>query len=443
MMTNGFDYAYAVSIAKINQALQSNLSGVDMPVAYRTTDPLAGTITLNGKLAPWQIVTGGQNTLLNLSVPFAEGVLSLEGGAITGSYDLSGVSVITQVSLGWLGPGSQQQAQGGGSATQLVFDPTDTSGDNNPGYVAAINILDPDGNLDTTAKGLIKAYMAAALVDNKSNLQYIFANINPRPENLASWLQPTKWLYYYMQAGAVDAMCFLCMMSDEAFPQPTFDSTALTAGSDCVLLVSQPQFFNHVVLPGVRAAFSGGSFGVGCSNEVCTVSNNGDFNVGSVAASSLRVTTSDQGNGLKIVASGGGPLKFLFGLADLPGASYSWGVTSQNPLKFAGGQIDFQNDPNPTITQDHEIKWYDWVLLAVTGITNVAGLVAAIYDAVKNFHDQAQNVGVGTINKNVQAATGGAVINLQNIVDWKLGREQLSVTEAGLSGALYARGNFS
>jgi hypothetical protein len=443
MKTYGFDYAYAITIAKINEALNANLSGVDIEIAYKTVDADSGsTITLNAKLAPWRITSGGQNSLLNVEIPFAQGVLELEGGAITGSYDLSDVSVVTQISLGWLGPGTPLQAQGDAGATQLVFDPTETGGASDPGYVAALVVHDPDGNLDSIATALLKAYVAAALVDNKAKLQYVFASINPVPDNLASWLRPTTWVYHYAETTTASALCFLCMMSDAASPQPAFDITALTPGSDCALLIAQPQFFRHVVLPGVQAAFPGGQFTLSSTDEVSTITNTSGFNVGSVSASSLRLTVSDQGDGLKVTASGGGPLKFLFGLANLPGASYSWSIASTNPLSFANGQLSFAHDPSPAITQDHEIQWYDWALLVVVGITDTAGLVSAIYDSIDNFHDEVQNAGIGTVNANVQAATGGATINLQNVVDWKLGNEQLALTEVQLSGALYARGKF-
>ena len=444
MKTYEFDYACAVLVSTINRTLTDNLSKLDITIDYTTVDQDSGsTITLKAKLDPWQIVTGGQNRLINVSIPFDEGFLAIEGGAITGSYDLSGVSVIVQISMGWMGAGDEQQAQGSGNNTKLTFNPTQTSINNNPGYVAPINVLDPDKQLDTISTGLLRSYIPAALVANKDKLEYIFANVNPKPANLGSWLQPAKWQYFYTAAGNVDALCFLCMMSDAPFPQSAFDSSVLRADTECILMVSQQQFFTNVVLPGIKTAYPGGTFTMSTQNELSTITNSGDFSIGSVTASSLTVTASDQGNGLKTVSSGGGPLKFLFGLVDLPGASYSWGITSTNPLQFANQQVSFQKDPNPTITQDHTVKWYDWVLLVVTGITNVVGLVAAIYDAVNGFHSKVDLVGTDTINKNVQASTGGTVVNLRSVVDWTLDQKQLTATDAGLSGAFYVRGNFT
>jgi Clostridium P-47 protein len=446
MNTYGFDYSFALSADKVNEILSDNLSGVDMEIPYTTQDPDSGsTITLNCKLAPWQIVRGGQNTLLNFNVPIAEGFLSLEGGAITGSYDLTGVSVEMQVSLGWMGAGDEQQATGSGDVTKLVFLPNDTKDKNNPGYVAAIQVFDPNRNLDTVSKGILQAYMADALISNRDKLQYIFANVNPTPANVGSWLNPKKWLYYYSETpNGPNALCFLCMLSDAAFPaQPAFDASALSSATNSVLLISQPAFFRNVVVPGVKSSMPGGAFSLNCPNDQCAVTNDGDFNVGTVTLTSFTLTVSDDGNGLKTNSGGGGPLKFLFGLADLPGASYSWGDKTNNPLQFSNGMISFKSDPNPILTQDHTIPWLDWVLLVVLGILNVVGLVSMIYDLVNKFDDVVNKVGMGTINDDMQKSVGGTVVNLATLIDWRKDGETFAPTGAGLAGALYVRGNLS
>jgi len=144
-----------------------------------------------------------------------------------------------------------------------------------------------------------------------------------------------------------------------------------------------------------------------------------------------------------VTSSGGGPLKFLFGLANLPDASYSWSVSTVNPCSYDGKAITFATDQHPVINQDHTIYWYDWVLLVVLGITNVAGLVSDIYDIVGNFADQAQNVGMSSINSGLQAATGGAVMNLAQVIDWTKDGQTLSPSAAGMNEAVFVAGNLA
>lgn len=444
MKTFGFDYVFALSTTQVNAILKKNLSGVEMTVYFETLDADTGsTVTLDGSLSPWEIVRGGQNTLLNVNVPFSHGSLVLKGGAITGNYDLAGVTVVMQISLGWMGPGDQQEETGSGNATKLTFNPSTTTDPASAGYVSSVLVLDPNQHLDTVARGLVKTYMAAALVANKQNLQYIFANVNPVPANLGSWLRPVKWLYFYVETQALSALSFLCMLSDAAFPQPSFDSSALDANTNAVLLISAQPFFQNVVVPGVRSAFPDGSFSLSCQNDYCTISNNGSFTVGTVEANSFQLTPSDDGNGLKTVSKGGGPLKFLFGLANLPDASYRWEVDTVNALQFSNGQVSFADDPNPRKTQDHTMPWYDWPLVVVLGITNVVGLVSLILDLVNNFYDQVDEVGMSAINSNVSKSTGGTVLNLASVIDWNKDGQTFNATTAGLSGALYVRGNLT
>ncbi len=142
-------------------------------------------------------------------------------------------------------------------------------------------------------------------------------------------------------------------------------------------------------------------------------------------------------------ASGSGPLKFLFGLADLPDASYSWSCRTSNPLNFSNNKVTFLADKNPAITHDQTIKWYDWVLLVVVGITSLPGLVSVIVDSINNFSDQVSDIGMGNINDEFEKSLGGSVVNLASFVSWHTGSQGFSPANARLEGAFYVTGNVS
>jgi hypothetical protein len=209
-------------------------------------------------------------------------------------------------------------------------------------------------------------------------------------------------------------------------------------------LISQPAFFANVVLPSVRATFPSGTFQLSTSGAgLSTITGSGDIRVGSVSANSYSLRASPAGNGLSISCAGGGPLKFLFGLADLPNASYSWSVATSNPFSFDGKNVSFASDPHPTILQDQTIHWYDWVLLVGLGITTAAGLAMAIHALVTQFENQAQNVGMSRINSDLQAASGGAVVNVAEIVDWSKSGHAMQATAAGMSESVYVAGGLA
>ena len=446
MKTYGYDYAFALSIDTVNAIMAKNLAGVDMSITYQTVDAQTQTnVNLSAKLAPWQIVPGGQNSLLNINVPITQGTLTLTGGPVPGTYDLGGLVPEMQITLGWVGTGSQQDATGSGSATHLTFDPNDSTDKTNPGYVATLPFHDPQKKLGSVAEGILSDVMAGALYSNKDKIKYIFANVNPAPGTIASWLRPAKWQYFFADAGSNSALCFLCTLSAATpFPaNPSFDSSALQAGANSAMLISQPQFFKNVVLPGVQSALGDHFTLTSNVEDACTISNTGGFDVGKVTANHFSLTQSSSGNGLAMSASGGGPLTFLFGLANLPDDSYSWSLSTVNPLHFDGHSITFQNDPHPVETQDHTIYWYDWVLLVAVGITSLPGLISAIYDGINQFNDQAELSGISSINQNAQASTGGTVANLAGLIDWSVDGEALTPSDAGLSGALYVHGTLA
>lgn len=445
--TYGYDYVFALRASTVNAILASNLARTDQSISYSAPDPDSGsTVTLHARLAPWQ-VAGGQNTLINVNMPISEGQLSVEGGAITGTYDLGGVIPEMQVTLGWVGKGDQQAARGSGDQTHLTFDPGPGQDKDNPGYVATLQIHDPEKKLDDLATGILTELMASALFVNHDKVAYVFANVDPAPAQLASWLAPGEWQYYISQAGDGDCVfCFLCMMGQgAAFPgQPAFDASGLQPGAGSVVLISQPVFFANVVLPAVRRSLSGGTFQLSTdANGFSTITNSGGFNVGTVSASSYRLTASPGGDGLATASSGGGPLKFLFGLANLPDASYSWSVSTVNPVRFDGQNISFASDPNPVTHHDFTMYWYDWALLVVLGITSAAGLASTIGDLVNNFADQVQNVGMPAITDGLQAATSGAVVNLSEAIDWTKDGQSLATTAAGMSESVFVAGNLT
>ena len=448
MKTGGYDYVFALGAGTVNAILASDLAKVRQTISYTAKDADSGsTVTLDAELAPWQLVAGGGNTLIHLNLPISQGSLSLAGGAITGHYDLSGVTPEMVVTLGWVGTGDKQVAKGSGDLTHLTFNPDPSQGQGNPGYVATVAIHDPGRKLDTVAAGILTEVMADALAANRDTVAYIFANVIPTPPQLSSWLAPGEWQYFVSKSATSPdgVLCFLCMLGQGATlpADPSFDSSALQPGADAVVLISQSAFFANVVLPAVRSALPGGTFQLGTDTGSPAIRNSGDFSVGQVSASSYELTASPAGNGLAVNCSGGGPLEFLFGLANLPDASYSWSLSTVNPVSYDGKAIAFAADPSPVSRHDFTMYWYDWLLLVAVGITTSVGLASAISDMVNNFADEVQNVGMSNISSGVQAATGGTVVNLAQVIDWTKDGQHLTPTNASMSESIFVAGNLA
>ena len=450
MDTYQYDYVYALTQDKVNDILSKNLASVSMPVSYFGRDPMTGAITnLDVKLGVWSMADGGQNSLMRLNVPIKDGSLRISTPpGVNSQWDLAGVSLLLEVTLGWMGPGSQQQLAGEGTLTRLVFSPAQQATPDDPGYVAILSATDPSKKLSSVAIDLLKQIIQAAFYENRDNLQYVFAGVVPVPAGATTWLRPYKW-QYYIASGNIEALCFLSMLDDSPFPStPAFDSTALVPGADAVALISQAAFFKYTLLPVVQTTFPGGAFSVSQVNQHSRITNNGAFTVkaggDAITTNSFDLWPSDSGDGLQTSSAGGGPLTFLLGLANLPGASYRWTLQTVNPLSLdvASATMTFKQDPNPKTTHNQDIPWYDDVLLAGEGLALV-GLIADITDAVKGFGDQVNDVGMANINGAMQATFGQHSVNVTRLLDWQASGQSFTLTDGGLNGALYFRGNLS
>ena len=441
MKTYNFDYTYALTIDTVNEILQLNLALIDLEVSYSRQNT-GSSLTLTGKLAPWSIVTGGSNQLLRFNVLFSSGTLTVEEPTFgTRSYDLAGAIVQIEANLGWLGAGSSTNSQGNSDSTGLVFDFHSRTLPGTRGNVSAYQVIDPSGKLQQAGQ-ILRDIMPDLLVQNKDKLQSIFARINPAPGNVGSWLAPKCWDYYYAESGGKGYLCFLCMVSDNPLPSALgFDTSifSLFPNANTFFSISREMFLRNVVLPALQQTFSGSSFSVAnlCGNWQLLNQNN--VTIDKLTATSLICRIDSDGLGLRVTVSGGGPLKFLFGLADLPGAYFSWQVGSLYLLQFDATKqtVTFLPDPNPCKHADHYVPAADWVLLFVIDILNIAGIASLIYDATAGFINQINNLNVDGVNTCLGQAFGGNPINLANLVDWNRTGWQLTLQTAGLDGDFY------
>ncbi|MGP5564792.1 TULIP family P47-like protein [Vreelandella alkaliphila] len=450
MDTYQYDYSYALTKDKVNDIMSTNLASVSMPLVYTDHDSVTGAVTnINVNLGVWSMADGGQNRLMKLNIPIKEGFMSISGlPGVNGSWDMTGVSLLVEITLGWLGPGNQQELDGEGSLTSLVFSPSEDSTSNDPGYIAILTVTDPSGQMTSAATGMLKQIAQQAFYENRDNLQYIFAGVVPVPAGATTWLRPYKW-QYFVASGDIEALCFLSMLDDSPFPAtPAFDSTALTSGCNAVALISQEAFFKNTLLPSVEDTFPKGTFAVHQTNQHSVISSNGSFDAqidgDNINTDSFSLWPSDAGDGLQTSSAGGGPLTFLFGLADLPDATYSWTTKTVNPLSlnYSTGVMTFEEDPSPQTTHDQDIPWYDYIILVGLGLT-LPGLIADITDAVNHYGDQVNAVGMSNINAAVQSTFDNDVVNVASLLDWQIDGQSFSLTEGGLDGALYFRGNLS
>jgi len=251
---------------------------------------------------------------------------------------------------------------------------------------------------------------------------------------------------YYVESNGKGYLCFLCMISDHPLPNSLgFDPSifSLSPNANTFFSISREMFLSNIILPALQQTFNDGGFYVRTLCENCQLINANNVSIDKLTATMVSCAIDSNGLGLRVTASGGGPLKFLFGLADLPGAYFSWQVGSLYLLQFDATKqtVTFLPDPNPCKHVDHYVPAADWVLLFVIDIVNIAGIASFIYDATVGFINQINNINVDGVNTAIEQAFGGNPINLANLVDWNRSGWTLTIENAGLDGDFYLVGN--
>ena len=223
-------------------------------------------------------------------------------------------------------------------------------------------------------------------------------------------------------------LCFLCMISDNPLPNSLgFDPSIFSPSpnANTFFSISREMFLSNIILPALQQTFSNGSFYVKNLCENWQLINANNVSIDKLTATMVSCAIDSNGLGLRVTASGGGPLKFLFGLADLPGAYFSWQVGSLYLLQFDATKqtVTFLPDPNPCKHVDHYVPAADWVLLFIIDIVNIAGIASFIYDATEGFINQINNINVDGVNTAIEQTFGGNPINpgefsgLESILD--------------------------
>jgi Clostridium P-47 protein len=424
MDIGSWDTICVIAVDQINQQLTAKLDQLIQSFDYSGADPFGSTYEFSGTFGPWQVVPGGSNTLIHVQIPVTSGKL-VSGSATT---DVSGMSVVVEVSLQLL----PVQAQG--NAQQLTFDFRQAGtqpGDTTPGLVTPISFSDPNN----TGKGsLLLSAVVAVLVNNASEVSFVFATIGVVDPSTPSWLTPVRSTYDYSQpvGGTAGYLAILSVTSDRDITgyDTQIDPGLVSSSYPVTFAVSQPLFMQNIVLPILPSAFPNTSAQTfQCSNGVIT--NTGEFGTPGVTkgaityhpeVTSLQVTSTD--NYLQVATSGNVDL-------DMPNASMDFSVTAKNVLTYDQGSntLTFQPDPNPMTSHSNNIPWYDYVLIALTG-----GIALAIFSIVVPLiaSEIADDLNSGSSGIDLTKAP-------PKTVQWQ-GMQSFQVQDAGLDDLFYMRG---
>jgi hypothetical protein len=188
----GWDIVYGATVDIINQQLAIQAQSLLTTFNYDRTDAADGlTFNLSGNFGNWTI-TGGQDSLIEITMPIAQGRISFAGANNDTSHDLSGVAVKVNLPLSFKVSAQNPDIQ------VLVFDFV-AKGD---GEITAEDIVitglnDPAQKLkDTTITGIFKQAFRELLTANRSKISYEFASVMLTGAN-NNWAAPKYASFYY------------------------------------------------------------------------------------------------------------------------------------------------------------------------------------------------------------------------------------------------------
>jgi hypothetical protein len=278
----GWDIVYGASVSIINQQLAQASEGVLTTFSYSRTDT-DFTVDLAGRFGTWA-VTGGSNSLIDITMPIGQGSLTLTGDAATAllagtSYqpgqtiDLAGVAVTVSLPLSFR-PSAQDASQ---QALTFAFA---TTGDDSAAAADIIlkTLTDPHQTLPgTSLPGLFRQAFGELLTANRQRLSYEFAHVMSSGA-ANSWATPTYLTFYYAQPQN-SPTAFFTMLAMAYRPNadgisPKIDPLLCSyAGADRCLALSRDVLLHGLIQPGLPHAID---TAIGATPQAVPVSNTVD-----------------------------------------------------------------------------------------------------------------------------------------------------------------------
>lgn len=421
MDTYGWDIVFVADMDTINTSLQTSSSRLVQSFRFDEQG-----YNIQGTFGSWSIVSGGSGKLLVLSIEIKSGQFIPPSAAV---IDIGGLSVEVQVSLQLLPSPSTP----GGQSLTFDFQSVGSQNSGSSGVVTPVRVNDPHNVLTPVQQSALMMAVATCLVNNASEVSYVFATINPSVANGAPWLKPAASSYCYAPiVGTNRASLAILSVTSER------DITSLPEKVDPVILPQQGYagfaiapwlFMANVFVPGLAQAWNVPTtdFTVDGSGSL---SNTTQIGLPSISKSGETyypyvdsVNGSVQADHIALNLSGSCDMHM--------GISMSFSAGSNVGLSFDSGskKLSMVVIDSPTFSKNVSIPWYDHLLnLIVAGVAEIILQVTTtvigneLGDAISNI------TGVSNISSYAP-----------NIVAWG-GKGGFSPTAAGLSNALWMQG---
>lgn len=425
----GWDFITVIDINTVNEELAKNSDLLITDFKYEKDG-----LSIIGKIDQWKIVTGGSDKIIRFECEFSSCTVSITNKAgETTTYSADGIIPVLEMQLSFLNDSNAN--------TKLKLNLKVVGscvGDTTDG---AVTIVSPDitGKVTTTDTpelwGLLNTNLPNGFIENKDQLQYVFASISKSIDPSVSWMMPVKYTYAYKERSDNNGgyLAIFCMTSDKNIPETGLDSSLLDDDHSIFYFISSELFMKNIILPAITNSFKGTcASDYNCdANGKITLCDGKTINCDAVTYGLIdyypvlnTLTAVLENDHIKMDTSGKFDVTGLLNAyVDISASSKLESTFNQDTQEFCITTVSHSSD------YDKHVPWYDYVFAAVAGL-----VIAAIVDVIIALVTD----GISDSVKASIETQGNFISGIPDVILW-LDKNDHKVQVADLAQVLYLK----
>ncbi len=375
MLTKGWDTISIVKIDAINEDMKSVWKE---DKAHFSIDFPGETGHMEGSFSCFRIISGGGGKILRMELPIQKGTLALGQEKLC----LDGMSAVIEVTLSLI-PTNE-------SILQLKTEYNAMAGsreemtDDKSGWILPITFIDPGGMAGILGQAILDA-ICHFLIENPSQVEQVFAEINFAKGTGPEWARPQKCKYSYLDTGYL-AVLGVCDDREISTLPLDIDVTGISLGVNSFYVMSGKLVLKNLILPSLLEIYES------AEAECFLCSDNEIHNIWKLymhriksGAIYYKPEIREGGNTARVESDS---ISICFyGDCDMyVGINMSWYSKLVLKAQLKGGYVDFAKIDHD-FTHDEDVPWYlAWIIPIVGQIIQL--VVAIIADDLSDSIEQ-------------------------------------------------------
>lgn len=364
MLTKGWDTISIIKVDAINEDMKTVWKEDKALFSMELPDE-AGH--MEGNFSCFRIISGGGGKILRMELPIQKGILTLGEEKLC----LDGMSAVIEVTLSLM-PTNESMLQLK-TEYHAVAGSREEMTDDKSGWILPIMLIDPSGVAGILGQAILDA-VCNFLIENPSQVEQVFAEINFAKIAAPDWARLRKCKYSYLDSGYL-AVLGVCDDRDISTLPLDIDVTGISLGVNSFYVMSGKLVLKNLILPSLLEIYENGQAGCFlCSdNEIHNIQKLYMHEIKS-GAIYYQPEVREGGNTARVESDS---IRICFyGDCDMyVGINMSWYGSLVLKAQLKGGYVDLAKVTDD-FTHDEDIPWYLAWLIPIVGL--IVQLVVAI-----------------------------------------------------------------